>query len=227
VGGGTRPRPGEITLAHQGVLFLDELPELSRDALEALRQPLEEGLVTITRGQHTLTFPARAMLVAACNACPCARPAADCTCSAADFARYDRKVSGPLLDRLDLVCRLGPVAPLELVGASEASEEGSAAFRARVCAAREVQQARLARTGRTCNAAMDARLTRRLVPLEPAARRTLLEGHRVLGLTGRAHDRVVRVARTIADLDRRDRVAAEDVGEALGYRVGPAARLAA
>ena len=227
VGGGARPRPGEITLAHHGVLFLDELPEFSRDTLEALRQPLEEGFVTITRGQSTLTFPARAMLVAACNACPCARPPADCTCTTPDFARYDRRVSGPLLDRLDLVCRLGPVPPVELVAEDGRTRQGSAAARARVCTARELQRERLAGTGRTSNAAMDSRLTRRLVPLEPSARRRLLEGHRVLGLTARAHDRVVRVARTIADLEGRERVTAQDLDEALGYRVGPAARLAA
>jgi magnesium chelatase family protein len=167
------------------------------------------------------------MLVAACNACPCARSPADCTCTGPDFARYDRRLSGPLLDRMDLVCRLGAVAPMELVGDGCRAEAASAAARARVCHARAAQQERLAATGRSCNAAMDARLTRRLVPLEPAVRRRLLEGHRVLGLTGRAHDRVVRVARTIADLAGRERVTAPDMDEALGYRVGPAARLAA
>ena len=227
VGGGSRPRPGEITLAHRGVLFLDELPEFARPALEALRQPLEEGVVTITRGQRTLAFPARAMLVAACNACPCARPPDSCTCTEADFHRYDRRVSGPLLDRIDLVCRLSPTAPLALVGDGGRSSETSAQVRKRVTAAREMQLARLGGTAALCNGAMDGRLTRRTVPLPPDARTRLLEGHRLLDLSGRGHDRVLRVARTIADLAGREQIVASDIDEALGYRVGPSARLAA
>ncbi len=119
------PKPGEVTLAHHGVLFLDELPEFARAALEALRQPLEDGSVTIVRGQRAVTFPARMMFVAACNGCPCARPAADCTCNDVDRIRYARRLSGPLLDRIDLVCELGQPPPPALAGGTPAAESSS------------------------------------------------------------------------------------------------------
>ena len=226
IGGGSIPRPGEITLAHRGVLFLDELGEFSRTALEALRQPLEEGLVDITRGQRTIRFPAQAMLIGACNGCPCARVREECECDATDVARYHRRLSGPLLDRIDLVCSLAPTAPLEPVEAT-AGREGSAAVRARVEAARWRQQSRLAGSGAVSNATMEARLTRSHVRLDGEGREHLLAGHRSSPLSGRGGDRVLRVARTIADLDGRDRVVASDVDEALGYRVGTWQRVAA
>ena len=220
VGGGPGPRPGEITLAHRGVLFLDELAEFSRPALEALREPLEAARVEITRRQRTLAFPADFMLVAACNDCPCGRRADDCGCTEVDRGRYRRKLSGPLLDRIDLVCALDPTPPTRLgaVGADPAAT--SAAVAARVAAARRRALARLAGTGALSNAAMGPRATRSLVRLDPQARTRLLEGHRLAGLTGRGQDRVLRLARTIADLADSDRVGANHVDEALGYRMG-------
>jgi magnesium chelatase family protein len=216
VGGGSTPRPGEITLAHRGVLFLDELAEFSRPALEALRQPLEEGLVKVTRGQRSLTFPAATMLVAACNTCPCARPRENCTCTRADIARYARRLSAPLVDRIDLVCQLDPAPQL---GPAGSAPEDSASVRARVLAARALQEQRFAGTGIRTNAAMDSRLTTAHVRLEAKARRRLLAGHRDAPLTARSHDRVLRIARTIADLDGRESVRLADIEEALGYKL--------
>ncbi len=218
-GGGSTPRPGEVTLAHRGVLFLDELAEFARAALDALRQPLEEGKVDITRGQRSIEFPARAMVVAATNPCPCGRPADRCTCDALLLGRYARRLSGPLLDRIDLVCRLGPVAPLELV--RDASGAGSSRrVRDRVIAARGRQRERLAGTGALCNGDMDGRLTRRAVRVDAALRSRLSSLPEPALLSGRGHDRVLRVARTIADLDGRVRIAEPDLDEALAYRVG-------
>jgi magnesium chelatase family protein len=226
VGGGSTPRPGEITLAHRGVLFLDELAEFSRPALEALRQPLESGTVTITRGQRSIGFPAAVMLVGACNSCPCAG-GRDCKCGEVDRARYRRRLSGPLLDRIDLICELGAARPLELVADQSEAGEGSAAVRERVIEARELQRTRLAGSGALCNGDMDARLTRRHVLTAPAVRTRLLECHRAVSLTARGHDRVLRLARTIADLDGRERVEPRDIEEAVGYRLAPEWRAAA
>ncbi|MFL5885835.1 MAG: ATP-binding protein, partial [Thermoleophilaceae bacterium] len=227
VGGGSWPRPGEITLAHRGVLFLDELAEFARPALEALRPPLETGHVAVTRGQRTIGFPAAVMLVGACNACPCARAGDDCRCDETDRARYRRRLSGPLLDRIDLICELGAAPALELVSESGSAREESATVRERVVAARERQRVRLAGSGALCNADMDARLTRRDVRMTPEVRSRLLECHRAMGLTARGHDRVLRLARTIADLDERARVEPRDIDEAVGYRLAPEMRAAA
>jgi magnesium chelatase family protein len=226
VGGGSVPRPGEITLAHRGVLFMDELPEFARHALEALRQPLEEGKVWVTRGQRSLVFPSDFMLVAAANECPCARTDGQCRCNEVDRLRYARKLSGPLLDRIDVVCHVPPAAPLELVGVGTGGE-GSAAVRERVIAARERQASRLVLDGINCNGSMDGRLTRRHVQPESEARDLLLDGHRRMSLTARGHDRVLRIARTIADLEGSDQLRTAHVAEALGYRVGATAGLAA
>src|SRR3954470_14317515 len=174
IGGGSTPRPGEITLAHRGVLFLDELPEFSRQALEALRQPLEAGWIEITRGQRSIGFPAAVMLVGACNACPCARPRALCDCKEEAQARYRRRLSGPLIDRIDLVCQLEPTRPLELVGEGSESESSST-VRERVVAARERQRRRLAGSSALCNGSMDGRLTRRHVRLDARLRARMLE----------------------------------------------------
>jgi magnesium chelatase family protein len=226
VGGGSVPRPGEITLAHRGVLFMDELPEFARHALESLRQPLEEGRVWVTRGQRSLVFPSDFMLVAAANECPCARPDGNCRCSEVDRLRYARRLSGPLLDRIDLVCHVPPAAPLALVrGGSDG--ESSEAVRARVIAARERQARRLVLDAVNCNGSMDGRLTRKHVQPALEARDLLLDGHRRMSLTARGHDRVLRIARTIADLEGSDEVLTVHVAEALGFRLGAAAGLAA
>ena len=219
VGGGSHPRPGEITLAHRGVLFLDELAEFSRPALEALRQPLEHGHVEVMRGQRTLRFPAAVMLVGACNGCPCARSDGECTCNDVDRARYHRRLSGPLLDRIDIVCQLTR-APLAPVADGERGPEGSAAVRERVMVARERQLARLEGTGVVCNAEMDARLTRHTVTVGPELCDRLDAAACAGALTARGHDRVLRLARTIADLDGADRVTASHMDEALSYRLG-------
>lgn len=220
VGGGPGPRPGEITLAHRGVLFLDELAEFSRSALEALREPLEAGRVEITRRQRTVSFPAEFMLVGACNDCPCGRRGDDCSCSEVDRGRYRRKLSGPLLDRIDLVCWLDPAPPPRLEAVAADSDATSASVGKRVLAARRRAHRRLVGTGVLENAGMGARLTRRLVRLEPAARRRMLEMHHAAPLTGRGQDRVLRLARTIADLAASETVLAHHVDEALGYRMG-------
>jgi magnesium chelatase family protein len=226
VGGGPTPRPGEVTLAHRGVLFLDELAEFARAALDALRQPLEEGRVEITRGQRTISYPARAMVICACNPCPCGRRGGDCSCSQGELARYERRLTGPLLDRLDVVCQVSAVPPARLVG-DEDDGEPSARVRARVAAARERQRARLGGTGARCNGDMDAALTRRHVKLARPLRARLTALPDDALLSGRGHDRVLRVARTIADLGGRDIVTLDDLDEALAYRLPGAAPLAA
>jgi magnesium chelatase family protein len=227
VGGGSRPMPGEITLAHRGVLFLDELPEFGRMAIDALRQPLEEGRVEVMRGQRTLEFPANAMVVAACNRCPCARPPDACSCTTLELARYQRRLSGPLVDRIDLVCQLEPVPTLELVGASARGRVPSEQVRSRVIAARKRQRERLAGKAALCNGDMDGRLTRRQVKLDSELTARLLTIRDRLNLSGRGHDRVLRVARTIADLAGRDGVTVADLDEALSYRLDGWQRAAA
>jgi magnesium chelatase family protein len=219
VGGGNYPRPGEITLAHRGVLFLDELAEFSRSSLEALRQPLEHAYVDVMRGQRMLRFPAAAMLVGACNGCPCARLEGECTCNEVDRVRYHRRLSGPLLDRIDIVCNLNR-APLARVGDEEPGSESSAAVRERVVAARELQLARLEGTEAVANGGMDARLTREHVPVTAALRDRLDVAACAGALTARGHDRVLRLARTIADLDGAERVLVHHIEEALSYRLG-------
>jgi magnesium chelatase family protein len=226
VGGGTRPMPGEITLAHRGVLFLDELPEFARSAVDALRQPLEEGRVEITRGQRTLDFPANAIVVAACNRCPCARPPDRCSCTALELARYQRRLSGPLVDRIDLVCQVEQVPATELVDEARQGRAASSEVRARVAAARRRQLVRLAGTGVLCNGDMDGRLTRRQVPLDANLAARLLAIRDRIHLSGRAHDRVLRVARTIADLEGRDLLEERDIDEALSYRLDAWQRVA-
>jgi magnesium chelatase family protein len=216
VGGGTMPAPGEASLAHHGVLFLDELSEFPRPALEALRQPLEDGRVAVVRGQRTAIFPTRFMLVAATNPCPCGHaPAPRCRCTDADLARHARRLSGPLLDRLDLVLDVQRPAARDLARAGATT---SAAERARVIAARERQGERLRGTGVACNAHMDAALLRSHVAMTPKAERTLLSAYRSGRLSARGRDRALRVAQTVADLAGADRVDRQHVVTALGYR---------
>ncbi len=226
VGGGARPRPGEVTLAHRGVLFLDELAEFARPALEALRQPLEHGSVDIVRGQVGLRFPARVLLAAAANPCPCGIGGERCECGVLTRDRYRARLSGPLIDRIDLVCQLAPLPALALASDSAAGES-SAAVRARVVAARERQATRLVASSATCNAELTAGATRLLVPLTTRASQPLAAALDAGVLTGRGHDRVLRVARTIADLAGRQKVERDDVAEALGYRAVAPGRMAA
>jgi magnesium chelatase family protein len=215
VGGGNPPRPGEVTLAHGGVLFLDELGEFSRDALEALRQPLEEGRVVLTRARHAVELPCRFMLVAAANPCPCGHGADSprCTCPPGSIRRYRAKLSGALADRIDIAIAVQRPSAEQMSGSSG---EGSAAVRDRVAATRERQERRL-RPG-ACNADMSSTETRAHARLEGDAQLILASGHARLGLSGRGYDRVLRLARTVADLAGRARITADDVGEALSLR---------
>jgi len=223
VGGGTPPRPGEVTLAHRGVLFLDELGELARDALEALRQPLEDGRVTIVRANHAVALPCRFMLVAATNPCPCGKgpESPDCECSPGAVHRYQARVSGALADRIDAIVVVERPDAEEIAGGPG---EGSAAVRERVRAARERQERRLG-AGR-CNAdASGAEVRAR--GLGSTARDLLAAGYERLGLSGRGYDRALRLARTIADLDGRDEIGPDHVGEALSLRRRGPTRVAA
>jgi magnesium chelatase family protein len=216
VGGGSSPQPGEATLAHNGVLFLDELAEFGRSALEALRQPLEDGRVAIVRGQRTAVYPTRFMLVASTNPCPCGYAGTPrCRCGEADVARYRRRLSGPLLDRMDLLVDVQRPTP-EDFAAGPVSR--SADERERVVAARERQAMRLAGTGAACNAHLDAALVRRHVVLDARGTSVLRRAYDRGTLSPRGHDRVLRVARTIADVDGSDDVGAEHLLEALGLR---------
>jgi magnesium chelatase family protein len=216
VGGGPVPVPGEASLAHHGVLFLDELAEFPRPALEALRQPLEDGRVAIVRAQRAAIFPTRFILVAATNPCPCGHaPARRCRCTESELSRHARRLSGPLLDRIDLVVHVQRPAAERLARDPTASSEIE---RARVLAARERQCARLQGTDALCNAHMDARLLRRHVRLADEAEQPLLDAYRRGDLSARGRDRTLRVARTIADLAGADDVEREHVVAALGFR---------
>ncbi len=222
IGGGSQPRPGEVTLAHHGVLFLDEIPEFTRRALEVLRQPLEEGAVTIARTARTAHFPARFQLVAAMNPCPCGfagHPRRVCRCTPQAAEHYAARLSGPLRDRIDLTADLPAVALTSLTfGAS--AEATTAEVRARVTAARARQAERFSALGFgiRVNGELAGREIRRHVALTPAARRLVTQAADRLGLSARAHDRVLRVARTIADLADSESVADTHVGEALQFR---------
>jgi magnesium chelatase family protein len=217
VGGGSPPRPGEATLAHRGVLFLDELSEFQRPALEALRQPLEDGAVTIVRGQRALVFPTRFMLVAATNPCPCgfAGVGDRCRCGEAELRRHRRRLSGPLLDRIDLLVAVERPTAAELAAPPLTD---SARARARVADARERQRHRLRGTGATCNGELSVRLIRRLARLEPAAERALGRAYDAGSLSARGRHRVLRLAMTLADLEGRGRVGERDVLLALSLR---------
>ncbi|MBK8599031.1 MAG: YifB family Mg chelatase-like AAA ATPase [Holophagales bacterium] len=224
-GGGSDPRPGELSLAHHGVLFLDELPEFRRDALEALREPLEEGVVRVTRVTGSRSFPARFLLVAAMNPCPCGfrgDPRKACSCSENDVARYRRKVSGPLLDRIDLHVEVPALPASDLT--ADATPESSRQVRERVLKARARQSSRTG-DGRLTNAALAPSRLRATAALHPEAATLLARAMDRLALSARAHQRVVRVARTIADLEGSTITAPPHVAEALRYRSPAASQL--
>jgi len=221
VGGGAVPRPGEVSLAHHGVLFLDELPEFDRSVLEVLRQPLEDQKVTISRAAMSLTFPASFMLAAAMNPCPCGHwndPTRECRCTPLQIQRYVGRISGPLMDRIDIHVDVPAVRFKELAGGAAADAEDSAAVRARVVKARERQRARLAGEGLFANAQMTPRLIRRHCRLDPEGEQMLERAMSRLGLSARAYDRILKVSRTVADLEDSDAVRPAHLAEAVGYR---------
>jgi magnesium chelatase family protein len=219
IGGGTIPRPGEVSLAHNGVLFLDELPEFRKNVLEVLRQPLEDSKITISRVMGSLTFPASVMLVAAMNPCPCGfytDPQHECTCAPAAIQRYRSRISGPLLDRIDIHIEVPAVKYKDLTERS--TGEPSDAIRARVNAARALQLERFKGLTIYCNAQMGAREQRRYCEVEPSAEKLLEVAINRLGLSARAYTRILKVARTVADLDRSPTIQAPHVSEAIQYR---------
>ena len=218
-GGGAYPRPGEISLAHNGVLFLDELPEFSKDALEVLRQPVEDGEVTITRTAGSVKLPSRFMLVAAMNPCRCGwrgHPSGRCSCTDAMVEKYVSRISGPMLDRMDLHVQV-PSVEFEAMRRKEAPEP-SAAVKARVDAARARQSRRFAGTEVACNAHMPPAMVGKFCTLDGAGERVLKAAFDRMGLTARSHDRILRVARTIADLEGEENISAAHLAEAVQYR---------
>lgn len=220
VGGGSIPTPGEISLSHNGVLFLDELPEFNRQTLEVLRQPLEDGHVTISRALRSTDFPADFMLIASLNPCPCGYrndTRRDCHCSIPQIERYMAKISGPLLDRIDLHIEVPSVSFGELSAAADGTDSGS--MREAVRAVRERQAERFAESSTRCNAQMTTRELRQHCPVDMSCQKMLEQSVDKLGLSARAHDKVLRVARTIADVDRADQISVEHISEAINYRM--------
>lgn len=219
VGGGSVPRPGEVSLAHNGVLFLDELPEFHRDVLEALRQPLEDGIVTVARAGGTLRLPAQFQLVCAMNPCKCGwrgHPSGKCTCSDKEVEKYVQKISGPLLDRIDLHVNV-PSVEYEAMR-RKSKPESSAQVKERVDAARAIQSRRFEGTGIPCNAQMTPPMVGRFCELDSRCDALMKSAFERMGLTARSHDRVLRVARTIADLDGAEHIGVEHLSEAIQYR---------
>jgi magnesium chelatase family protein len=220
IGGGSYPQPGEISLAHNGVLFLDELPEYKRTVLEVMRQPLEDRTVNISRAKFSIDYPASFMLVAAMNPCPCGyynHPDKDCVCGPGVVQRYLNKISGPLLDRIDIHIEVTPVSFDEL--ASTVSSEGSKEIRLRVEKARNVQKERYKlRTGVHCNAQMTSREFELFCKIDEAGSHLLKIAMDKMGLSARAYDRILKVARTISDLDQAENIEATHIAEAIQYR---------
>ena len=221
IGGGSIPRPGEVTLAHHGVLFLDELPEFSKKTLEVLREPLEDRHITVSRANATLTFPSSIILVAAMNPCPCGYYGDEtgghsCECTPNEIRRYTRKISGPLLDRIDIHVRIPRVEYQELVSKKKA--ESSAVIRQRTKKAREIESRRLARFGIFCNAQMNHAMLQELCPLGEEPRRMLEMAFSKLHLSARSYDRIIKVSQTIADLAGAKEISAEHIAEAVQLR---------
>jgi magnesium chelatase family protein len=218
-GGNPYPRPGEISLAHHGVLFLDEMPEFHKDVLEVLRQPMEEGKISVVRAAGAETYPSNFMLVCAMNPCKCGwygHPSGRCRCSQGEVKRYLGKLSGPLLDRIDLFAQ---VPALEFANLADRSPgEGSAAIRARVTAARDRQSKRFGPNGPACNAHMGQEELREHCALDQAGQALMKQAYQNMGLTARSYDRILRVARTIADLDGAENIQPQHLAEAIQYR---------
>lgn len=218
-GGGTSPRPGEISLAHNGVLFLDELPEFRSDVLEVLRQPLEDGEVTVSRVAGTVTYPSRFMLVCAMNPCKCGwygHPSGRCRCTERDVRRYHSKISGPLLDRIDLIVEVPALDYEEL--SRRSSAERSADIKKRVNAAREIQRRRFGGDGTMCNAHIGSREMSEICALDAEGEALMHAAFDSMRLSARSYDRILRVARTIADLDGQETISPEHIAEAIQYR---------
>lgn len=219
IGGGHVPRPGEVSLAHNGVLFLDELAEFKKNVIEVLRQPMEEGYVTIARALTSITYPARFMLVAAMNPCPCgyfSDPNHECTCTYTKIYRYRSKISGPLLDRIDIHVEVPAVPYKDLV--SEQKSAGSAQIRARIRRSRSIQAKRLQRTTIHCNAQMNNRHLKRYCTIDADSRSLLEAAIDRLGLSARAYNRILRIGRTIADLEGSEQIVPHHISEAIQYR---------
>ncbi len=219
VGGGQSPQPGEVSLAHNGVLFLDELPEFGRNVLEVLRQPLEDKQITVSRAKYSVEYPANFTLVAAMNPCPCGyynHPTKECSCPPSAIHRYFSRISGPLLDRIDMHIEVTPVEISDM--RSSAPAESSAQIRERVIAARERQLRRFEGLGIHSNAMMNSRMLREFCPLDAPTAALLERAMNRLSLSARAYDRIIKVARTIADLEGSDNISAAHIAEAIGYR---------
>ena len=219
IGGGQSPQPGEVSLAHNGVLFLDEMPEFGRNVLEVLRQPLEDRHITISRARYTVDYPANFTLVASMNPCPCGyynHPTKECSCSVAAVHRYKGHISGPLMDRIDIHVEVVPVSIAEM--SKQTREESSAEVRARVVAAREIQHKRFKDLDIHCNAMMNSAMLREFAPLDRACSELLERAMSRLNLSARGYDRIIKVARTIADLENKPQIELMHISEAIGYR---------
>jgi magnesium chelatase family protein len=220
VGGGKFPQPGEISLAHNGVLFLDELPEFKHSVLEVMRQPLEERKITISRARFSIEYPSSFMLIASMNPCPCGyynHPSRDCTCPPGMVRKYVNRVSGPLMDRIDIQLEVVPVSFRNLD--EKVNSETSEKIRERVIRARQIQEERLKDVrGVYCNAQMNSNMVREFVVLDRSSRELLKNAMDKLGLSARAYDRIMKVARTIADLEGSEKVESYHLSEAIHYR---------